>query len=71
MKGSPAVKCSAADSFCCREVAGGVAASMERLGAGIEKQRSAFTLHALCGFVIPTASISFSKLTRFNTRLRL
>jgi hypothetical protein len=36
-----------------------------------EKKGAAAPLQALCGIFTPTAAMSFSKLTRFKTRLRL
>jgi hypothetical protein len=39
-------------------------------GASERKKGRRRPLQALCGTFTPTANISFSKLTRFNTRLR-
>ena len=40
-------------------------------GANERKKGSAAPVQALCGTFTPTAAMSFSKLTRFNTRLRV
>jgi hypothetical protein len=40
-------------------------------GSDSAKKSSARPVQALCGTFTPTAAINFSKLTRFNTRLRL
>jgi hypothetical protein len=39
--------------------------------ANKRKKGPAAPVQALCGTFTPTAAINFSKLTRFNTRLRL
>jgi hypothetical protein len=39
--------------------------------ANKRKKGPAAPIQALCGTFTPTACINFSKLTRFNTRLRL